>query len=121
LPFLVRALEHHPKREVFKNIKDMSLREFEKWSKEQLDKHDKKYKSVIIKGAQLFIGKTPIISFADDVSPKDRHYYEGLLLEGAIAVKKNEFAKVYRFYDESEARSFDRYYQRELKAIRAKK
>jgi hypothetical protein len=42
-----------------------------------------------------------------------------LLLEGAKAVEKNEFAKVYRFYDESEARSFDRFYQRELKRIRA--
>jgi len=120
LPFLVRALEHHPKREVFKNIKDMSLREFEKWSKDQL-KPDKKYKSVLIKGSQLFVGNTPIVSFDDSLSPKDRRYYEGLLLEGAIAVKKNEYAKVYRFYDEAEARKFDRYYQRELKAIRSKK
>jgi hypothetical protein len=31
LPFLPRALEHYTKREVFKNIKDMSKREFEEW------------------------------------------------------------------------------------------
>jgi hypothetical protein len=121
LPFLGRALENHPKREVFKNIKDMSLRQFEKWSKEQLAKNDKKSKNIRIKGSQLFIGKTPIISFADGVSQKDRHYYERLLLEGALAVKRNEYARVYRFYDESEAKVFDRYYQRELKVIRAKK
>jgi hypothetical protein len=42
-------------------------------------------------------------------------------LEGAKAVEKNEYAKVYRFYDEAEARQFDRFYQRELKNIRAKK
>jgi len=120
LPFLSRALEHHPKKEVFKNIKDMSLREFEKWSKEQI-KHDKKYKSVKIKGSQLFVGNSPVVSFAEGISPKDRRYYEGLLLEGALAVKKNEFAKIYRFYDEQEARNFERFYQRELKALRAKK
>jgi hypothetical protein len=121
LPFLGRALENHSKREVFKNIKDMSLREFEKWSKEQLNYNDKKFKSVKIKGTQVFVGKSPIISFADGISPKERHYYEGLLLEGALAAKRNEYAKVYRFYDAGEAQRFDRFYQRELKAIRAKK
>jgi hypothetical protein len=42
-------------------------------------------------------------------------------MEGAKAVEKNEYAKVYRFYDKSEAQRFDRFYQRELKNIRAKK
>jgi hypothetical protein len=121
LPFLGRALENHSKREVFKNIKDMSLREFEKWSKEPLNKYDKKYKSVKIVGSQIFIGNAPVVSFADGISPKERHYYEGLLLEGALAAKRNEYAKVYRFYDADEARRFDRYYQRELKALRSKK
>jgi len=63
----------------------------------------------------------PIISFADNISPKERNYYEGIVMEAALAVKKNEYAKVYRFYDECEARRFDRLYQRELKALRAKK
>jgi len=121
LPFLGRALVNHPKREVFKNIKDMSLREFEKWSKEQLTKNSKKYKSVVIKGNQLFVGNTPVISFAEEVSPQDRRYYESLLIEGALAVSGNEYARVYRFYDEAEARRFDKVYQRELKVLRAKK
>jgi hypothetical protein len=34
LPFLTRALEYHPRREVFRNLKDMSKREFEEWPKE---------------------------------------------------------------------------------------
>jgi len=119
LPFLGRALEHHPKKEVFKNIKDMSLREFERWSREI--KHDNKYKSVKIKGNRVFAGSSQIVSFSDSISPKDRRYYESLILQGAIAVQNNEYAKVYRFYDEQEAHSFDRFYQRELKALRAKK
>jgi hypothetical protein len=121
LPFLGRALENHPKREVFNNIKNMSLREFERWAKEPLIKNDKKFKNVIIKGDALFIGTKPLVSFNPDASPADRRYYEGLLLEGAQAIEKNEYARVYRFYDESEARRFDKVYQRELKVLRSKK
>jgi len=121
LPFLGRALENHQKREVFKNIKEMSKREFEEWSRELPNKNDKKYKSVKIKGTHVFVGSSPIVSFAEDISPRDRRYYEGLIMEGAKAVQQNEYAKVYRFYDEAEARRFDRLYQRELKALRAKK
>lgn len=121
LPFLPRALEHFPKREVFKNIKDMSKREFEDWSRGIISTKNKKFRVIKIKGNRIFAGSAPLVTFDDGISPKDRRFYESLLLEGAQAVAKNEFAKVYRFYDESEVRQFDRYYQRELKAIRAKK
>jgi hypothetical protein len=121
LPFLPRALEHFPKREVFKNIKDMSKREFEEWSRGILTVINKKYRLVKVKGNRIFAGSAPLVTFVDGISPKDRRFYESLLLEGAQAVAKNEYAKVYRFYDENEARKFDRYYQRELKAIRSKK
>jgi len=121
LPFLPRALEHYTKREVFKNIKDMSKREFEDWSRGKIIQNDKKYKSVKIKGANIFVGNSPLVSFAEGISPQDRRYYEALLLEGAQAMEQNEYAKIYRFYDADEARRFDRFYQRELKALRAKK
>jgi len=119
LPFLQRALENHPKREVFKNIKDMSKREFDDWSRGE--QNTKKYKTIRIKGTRIFAGKSPMVSFADGISPDARRYYESLLFEGTKAVEENEFARVYRFYDESEARRFDKVYQRELKALRRKK
>jgi hypothetical protein len=121
LPFLGRALENHAKREVFKNLKEMSKREFEEWSREHQNNNVKKYKNVKIKGKHLFVGRAPIVVFAEEISPHDRRYYEGLLIEGAQALHQNEYAKVYRFYDEAEARRFDRFYQRELKNLRAKK
>ena len=121
LPFLPRALENYSKREVFKNIKLMNKREFEDWSKGPLLEKHKTYKNIMIKGNEVFVGKSPLVSFAEDISPKDRKYYEGLLLEGAVAVQKNEFARCYRFYDEAEARRFDKVYQKELKILRAKK
>ena len=98
----------------------MSKREFEEWSK-GAPKKGKKYKPVRVSGTNIFVGNSPLVSFADGISPKDRRYYEALLMEGAIAVKQNEYAKVYRFYDEIEARNFDRFYQKELKALRSRK
>ena len=121
LPYLERALLNHPKREVFKNIKDMSRRQFEEWSREQLSKVDKKYKSVKIKGTKVFVGSKPMISFVSGLSPQERRYYEGIVMEAAVAAKHNEYAKVYRFYDAAEARLFDKFYQKELRAIRLKK
>jgi hypothetical protein len=121
LPFLSRALENHTKREVFKNIKTMSKREFEEWSRGEKINNDILYNNVKINESGIFVGNVPLVSFAEGISPKDRRYYEKLLMEGALAVSQNEYAKIYRFYDESEARVFDRVYQRELKNIRAKK
>ena len=121
LPFLGRALENRPKRDVFRNIKNMSKREFDEWSRGNPIENDKIYNNVKIKGSELFVGTSPLVSFADGISPRDRRYYENLLMEGAMAAKQNEYAKVYRFYDEAEARRFDRFYERELKALRAKK
>jgi len=121
LPFLPRALENHSKSAVFRNIKDMSKREFEDWSRGNVIQNDKKYKSVKIKGNRVFAGSSPIVSFSEGISPMDRRYFEALLMEGAEALQRNEYAKAYRFYDEQEARAFDRVYQRELKALRAKK
>ena len=121
LPFLARALEHYPKRDVFKNIVNMKKRQFEEWSWGPIIKNVKKYNNVTIKGGKIFAGKTPLITFAEGISPQDRKYYEDLIMEGAMAAKQNEHAKVYRFYDAAEARRFDRIYQRELKVLRAKK
>ena len=115
------ALENHQKKEVFKNIKDMSKREFEEWSRGIPVENDKSYKNVRIKGTGVFVGSSPLVSFAEEISPQDRRYYEGLLVEGATAIAQNEYAKVYRFYDQSEAKRFDRVYQRELKNLRAKR
>ena len=120
LPYLARALQNHVKKDVFKNIKSMSVREFEDWSRGEIVHNVNNVQNIKLKGSHLYVGDSPLISFAEDVSPQDRRYYEGILLEGAKAIQDNEYARLYRFYDEDEARRFDRIYQRELKALRTK-
>ena len=119
LPYLPRALENYTKREVFKNLMGMSKREFEEWSKGEPVRP--KYKNVTVKGNSVFVGKTPLASFAEGISPQDRRYYESLLMEGALAIKQNQYAGIYLFYDSEEKKRFDKVYQRELKFLRAKR
>jgi len=120
LPFLKRALENHPKRDVFKNLKDMSKNEFDEWSRPRINKNDKRYENIKIKENAVYVGNSPIVSFADTITPKERRYYEQILLESATAIEQNEFVRIYRFYDETEAAKFDKIYRRELKALRTK-
>ena len=120
LPFLPLALEYYPKREVFKNILSMSKHEFENWVRLPASEN-KVFKPVTIKGSQLYAGKTPIVTFSPAISPKDRRYYEGLLIEGATAIEQNEIVGIFRFYSPAEKLVFERIYNREIKKIRAKK
>ena len=80
-----------------------------------------KYKDIKIKGRKVFAGNAPLISFTSGISPQERKYFEEIMMEAAMAVNHNEYAKVYRFYDAAEARLFDKFYQKELRALRAKK
>jgi hypothetical protein len=122
LPFLDRALNNRPRKEVFKNIVSMSRREFEEWSKGNPEAlTEGSHTDVTINKGKVFAGEQPLIAFVGDLSPDDRKYYEGVVKAAAEARENNEVIGVYRFYDEDERKTFDRIYQRELKTIRSKK
>jgi hypothetical protein len=122
LPFLDRALANRPKRDVYRNLISMSRRQFEEWSKGDPESSSKcNYTNVKLNNGQVYAGDTPLISFAESLSPVDKRYYEGVIKAAVEAKENNEVVGVYRFYDEGERRVFDRIYNRELKALRAKK
>jgi hypothetical protein len=121
LPYLARALENRAKREVFKNLVSMSKRDFIEWSKGSTQGTLDNYTNVKVNGDRIYVGEKPLAAFSDGLAPEDRRYYEGVLRTAAEARENNEVVAVYRFYDESERRRFDKIYDRELKALRAKK
>jgi hypothetical protein len=124
LPYLSRALENHTKQQVYKNVINMSKREFAEWalaSETAIQAPQFSYKNVGIKNDQVFAGEDPLVSFATNLSSDDRRYYERVILEAARARENNEIIRAYRFYDEAKARRFDRVYDRELKTVREKK
>jgi hypothetical protein len=121
LPYLAQALEHYPKREVYKNLVDMSFRKFQDWSKGPVPEIEKNYTNVKLKGDQILVGKDPLAAFSDNLAPEDRRYFQSWLVAAAEAKENNEYLRGYKFYDEQEANYFDKIYQRELRALRIKK
>jgi hypothetical protein len=122
LPFLDRALTNRPKQDVYRNLISMSRRQFEEWSKGDSGiSPNNTYTNVKLNRGQVFAGDTPLLSFAEGLSQIDKRYYERVIKTAAEARENNEVIGVYRFYDEDERRLFDRIYNRELKALRAKK
>jgi hypothetical protein len=121
LSFLGRALEHYQKKEVFKNLVNMSYREFEGWSRGPVKAIKNNYTNVKLSGNKVLVDSEPIAAFADGLAPEDRRYYEKWLFAAAQARENNEYLRGYIFYDEREANVFDKIYKRELKNIRSKK
>jgi hypothetical protein len=81
LPYIPRALEHHPKKEVFKNAKEMSVRKFEAYARgEKQPVPAISYKNLEIKGDQAYADDEPLINPAAVISPEDRRYIEALLV-----------------------------------------
>jgi hypothetical protein len=121
LPLLARALENHTKREVFKNLVNMTFRQFDDWARGPIPAIENNYTDVKLNGDQVFIGKDPLAVFSEGLKPEDRKYYQSWLVAAAEAKENNEYLRGYKFYDEKEANLFDKIYQRELKALRIKK
>jgi hypothetical protein len=121
LPYLAQALEHYPKREVYKNLVVMSFRKFQDWSKGPVSVIENNYTNVKLKGDQILIGNDSFAVFSDNLSPEDRRYFQSWLIAAAEAKENNEYLRGYKFYDEQEANHFDKIYRRELKALRVKK
>jgi hypothetical protein len=121
LPLLARALENHAKREVFRNLITMSFRQFDEWSRGPATALENNYTDVKLKGGQVLVGNDPLAVFSESLKPEDRRYYQSWLIAAAEAKENNEYLRGYKFYDEQEARIFDKIYMRELRAIRAKK
>jgi hypothetical protein len=78
LSYIPRALENHPKREVFKNAKEMSVRKFEAYAKgEKASSVEIAYKNIGIKNGSVYAGNESVINPAAALSLEDRRYIEG--------------------------------------------
>jgi hypothetical protein len=122
LTYLPKALENHPKKEAFKNLKEMPVRQFESYAKgEKKSAPIVSYKNVSVKGDQVYAGDEPLINSSAELSPEDRRYFKNLLVKAAQAKADNQYLRWYEFYDEREANKFDKVYNREIKILRRKK
>jgi hypothetical protein len=99
LPYLDRALVNRPnKKEVYKNIVYMSRCQFKEWSKGDPETFSKNnYTNIKLNNRQVCAGDAPLISFAENLSPADKQYYEGVVMAAVEARENNEVIGVTAF------------------------
>ena len=109
LPYLERALETNRKQEVFKNIKDMSLREFINFSKgESEEDEEKKSKKVTIRENEVYVGGRQAIHFNEDLDSRTYNYFKKIILIAGKAMEENEVMLPVRLSDMDELKRFER-------------
>jgi hypothetical protein len=100
LPYVDRALEIHDKREVFKKVKEATLREFIVFSKGE--NAAPKPSRIKVVGNKLYVGKKLAVTFAPELDARTRNY----LID--INVQAGEILYTTRLYDMDELRRFER-------------
>jgi len=119
LPYVDDALAIHDKREVFKAVKEMSLRAFQEFSKKEKSKG--KAPKIKVVGNKLYIGKEEAVTFSRALDAKTRAYLAKINVQAGEALEAGEVLYVTRLYDMEELRSFERGADRLKKQMRAKR
>ena len=116
LPYVDKALEIHEKKDVFRKVKDLSLRAFKEYAR--ADEPDVTPSKIRVMGNQIFVGKTPVVTFAEELDPKTRGYFEKVNVQAGEALEAGEVLYTTRLYDMSELRGFAAAAERLKKTLR---
>ena len=116
LSYVGDALEIHEKREVFKAVKEMSLRAFQQFSKK--GKSAEKPSKIKVVGNKLYLGKKLAVTFSPELDGKTRKYLTEINVEAGEALEAGEVLYTTRLYDMDELRKFERGAERLKKDMR---
>jgi hypothetical protein len=120
LPYVERALELYHKKDVFRAIKEMSLRRFIGFSRGEAAAAPEP--SVIrVKGGHIYIGDKPAVTLDDGLDAKTRAYFEGVITEAGEALEAGEVLYTTRLYDGEELRRFERAAEKLKRELREKR
>jgi hypothetical protein len=117
LPYVGRALKLYQKKDVFRAVKDMSLRQFISFSRGEAPTAQEE-SAVRVKGNQVYIGDRPAVTLDEGLDPKTRSYLEGVIIEAGQALEAGEVLYTTRLYDMEELRRFERAVERIKKELR---
>ncbi len=106
LPYVDRALEIHDKREVFRNVKAMTLKEFKAYAKGEEDAGP--ISKIKVVGNQVFVGKKLAVTLADELDSKTKAYLTNINVKAGEALEAGEVLYTTRLYDMDELRRFER-------------
>jgi hypothetical protein len=114
-----RALEIHEKRDVFRKVKEATLREFKEYARgEEAAAPPSKIKVV---GNKLFVGKKLAITFAPELDSKTRKYLTGINVKAGEALEAGEVLYMTSLYDMEELRQFERGAEKMKREMRSKR
>jgi len=119
LPYVPRALELHEKKEVFRNIKEMSVRKFKEYVKGE--EPAAPLSKIRVVGNQIFVGKKLAVTLAKELDTKTRNYLADINMKAGEALEAGEVLYMTRLYDIEELRRFERGAEKMKKEMRAKK
>jgi hypothetical protein len=106
LPYVDRVLALYEKRQVFRNVKVMTLREFKAYAKgEEETAPLSKIRGV---GSQVFVGKKLAVTLADELDSKTKAYLTNINVQAGEALEAGEVLYTARLYDMDELRRFER-------------
>ncbi|MDR0455425.1 MAG: hypothetical protein LBH20_01910 [Treponema sp.] len=88
LPYVDRVLELYEKREVFKNVKGMSVRTFREYSKGEKDATPPS--KICVVGNKVFMGKKLAVTLADDLDTKTKSYLTKINVQAGEALETGE-------------------------------
>jgi hypothetical protein len=106
LPYVEKALAIYQKKDVFKAVKEMSLRQFISYSRGETAPSPTE-SDIRVKGNQVFIGDRPALTLDEGLDRKTRTYLEGVIVEAGKALQAGEVLYTTRLYDLDELRRFD--------------
>ena len=121
LPYIDRALETKRKQEVFKNIKDMSVREFKTFSKSEAEEQTNKSKRITVKDNEVYIGGRKAVTLSDTMDSRTSSYFKKIILTIGRAMQEDEVILPVRLYDMDELRRTERAIVRLVKEMRKNK
>jgi hypothetical protein len=117
LPYVDRALAIHPKKDVFRAVKEMSLRRFISFSRGEAPAPPPE-PDIRVKGNQVYIGDRPAVTLDEGLDSKTRSYLEGIIVEAGRALAAGEVLYSTRLYDMEELQRFEKAAERLKKELR---
>jgi hypothetical protein len=119
LMYVDRALELYEKREVFRNVKEMSFRAFKEYIKGEEGAQRQPAKIRVV-GNQIFVGKKLAVTFSDELDSQTKTYLAKINVEAGEALEAGEVLYTTRLYDMNELRRFERRAETVKKELRVR-
>ena len=116
LPYVDKALEIHERKDVFRKVKDLSLRAFKEYSRKKITTSP--VSKIKVVDNKIYVGRKLVVSFAKELDPKTMAYFVDINVQAGEALEAGEVLYTTRLYDIDELRRFERRADRLKKEIR---